>query len=71
MVRFFKSLGDGYQVKMDEVLASFMHAKLAGILREEGEIDTYFNDSETQPRAHLGSMDEMMAEIREITRDLE
>lgn len=32
IVRFFKSQGAGYQARMNEVLAAFMYARLAGIV---------------------------------------
>ena len=32
VVRFFKSMGRGYQERMNDVLRAFMHAKLAGIV---------------------------------------
>ncbi|MEM9755476.1 MAG: BrnA antitoxin family protein, partial [Pseudomonadota bacterium] len=32
IVRFFKSMGPGYQRRMNDVLRAFMHARLAGLL---------------------------------------
>ena len=32
VLRFFKSMGRGYQERMNDVLRSFMHARLAGIV---------------------------------------
>ena len=35
IVKFFKSMGNGFQQRMNDVLASWMYARLAGLL--EGE----------------------------------
>ena len=41
VVKFFRSLGEGYGPRMNRVLAGFMHARLAGLL-EGGETMDYF-----------------------------
>lgn len=41
VLRFFRSLGEGYGPRMNRVLAGFMHARLAGVL-EGGETMDYF-----------------------------
>ena len=33
VVKFFKSMGEGYGPRMNDVLKSFMHARLAGVIR--------------------------------------
>lgn len=40
VLRFFKSMGEGYGPRMNRVLAGFMHARLAGLL-EGGETMDY------------------------------
>lgn len=39
VVRFFRSMGGNYQTRMNRVLASFMHARLAGILKGAETMD--------------------------------
>lgn len=58
VVRFFKALGHPYQPRMNDVLRAFMEARLSGILREEGDIEDYFNQSKTEPRPELGYSDD-------------
>ncbi len=41
VVRFFKSMGAGHLVRMNDVLRTFMHARLAGVLRGADTIDYY------------------------------
>lgn len=64
VVKFFKSLGAGYQTKMNEVLASFMDAKLSGILGEAESIKEYFDWAGMGKRPELGEAGAEMAEIR-------
>ncbi len=33
VLRFFRSMGAGYQPRLNEVLRSYMHARLAGVIR--------------------------------------
>lgn len=39
VLRFFKSLGKGYQGRLNDVLRSFMHARLAGVIRGGESVD--------------------------------
>ena len=41
VVRFFKSMGAGHLVRMNDVLRTFMHARLAGVLHGADTIDYY------------------------------
>jgi uncharacterized protein (DUF4415 family) len=63
VVKFFKSMGAGYQVRMNEVLASFMHAKLAGLLHDEEEIAAFAREKATGPRPELGDTDRLFREM--------
>ena len=36
VVKWFRSMGPGYQPRMNDVLRAFMHAKLAGLLHGKG-----------------------------------
>ncbi len=47
VVRFFKSMGPGHGPRMNEVLRSYMHARLAGVVRG-GETDPWFLRSQTE-----------------------
>jgi uncharacterized protein (DUF4415 family) len=39
VLRFFRSLGAGHTTKMAEVLATFMHARLAGVVKGPEDVD--------------------------------
>ena len=47
VLRFFRSLGEGYGPRMNRVLAGFMHARLAGLLRG-GETMDYLSRREEE-----------------------
>ena len=50
VVRFFKSMGAGHLVRMNDVLRTFMHARLAGVLRGADTIDYYRRSFEVKPK---------------------
>ncbi|WP_292025533.1 BrnA antitoxin family protein [Maritimibacter sp. UBA3975] len=66
VVKFFKSLGAGYQVKMNEVLASFMHAKLAGLLVDEDAIGEYAREAALKARPELGDTDRFYDKVQAV-----
>ncbi|WP_157792000.1 BrnA antitoxin family protein [Pseudorhodobacter sp. MZDSW-24AT] len=39
VLRFFRSLGKGHTTRMAEVLATFMHARLAGVVKGPEDVD--------------------------------
>lgn len=41
VVKWFKSMGPGYQPRMNDVLRGFMHAKLAGLLRGDETLEAF------------------------------
>ncbi|WP_375551683.1 BrnA antitoxin family protein [Rhodophyticola porphyridii] len=41
VVKWFKSMGPGYQPRMNDVLRAFMHAKLMGLLKGDDTKDAY------------------------------
>jgi len=41
VVRWFKSMGPGYQPRMNDVLRAFMHAKLSGLLHGDETIEPF------------------------------
>jgi uncharacterized protein (DUF4415 family) len=41
VIRFFKSMGDGYQARMNDVLRAWMHGRLAGVIRGAETMDYY------------------------------
>lgn len=58
VVRFFKSMGPGHGPRMNEVLRSFMHARLAGVVRG-GETSPWYARSQDQyagPRPIWGAL---------------
>lgn len=41
VVKWFKSMGPGYQPRMNDVLRAFMHAKLSGLLRGDETLEPF------------------------------
>ena len=41
VVKWFKSMGPGYQPRINDVLRSFMHAKLMGLLQGDETMDAF------------------------------
>ncbi|GAB5449222.1 BrnA antitoxin family protein [Gymnodinialimonas sp.] len=41
VVKWFRSMGPGYQPRMNAVLRSFMHAKLMGLLQGDDTLDMF------------------------------
>ena len=49
VLRFFKSMGAGHLVRMNDVLRSFVHARLAGVLKGADTVDYYRRSLEVVP----------------------
>ena len=47
VLRFFKSMGAGHLVRMNTVLRSYMHARLAGVLKGAETMDFYRKQRES------------------------
>lgn len=70
VVKFFKSMGPGYQARMNEVLGAFVEAKLSGILEDRYTINRYFERAETEHRPWIGETEADMEEVRaNLARD--
>ncbi|MGB8623272.1 MAG: BrnA antitoxin family protein [Paracoccaceae bacterium] len=55
VVRFFKSMGEGYQAKMNDVLAAWMHGRLAGFIEGPETLDIFKRDwAEQEPKPDWG-----------------
>jgi hypothetical protein len=69
VVRFFKSMGAGHLVRMNDVLRSFMHARLAGVLRGADTVDYYRRSLEVVPqeRPMWGDVGRMMGDLPQAT----
>lgn len=46
VLRFFRSMGKGHTLRMAEVLATFMHARLAGVVQGPEDVDYYAAERE-------------------------
>jgi len=51
VLRFFKSMGAGHLPRMNEVLRSYMYARLAGVIRGAETVDFYKAQQETHSDA--------------------
>ena len=64
VLKFFKSMGEGYGPRMNDVLKSFMHARLAGVIRG-AETIAHHRVRETLhdgPKPAFGDIDREMGE---------
>ena len=69
VVKWFKSMGPGYQSRMNDVLRAFMHAKLAGLINGEETIEPFRDhDKVGDPRPYWGWVEEQLAEM-EVRRN--
>ncbi|MEM7641036.1 MAG: BrnA antitoxin family protein [Pseudomonadota bacterium] len=62
VVRFFKSMGDGYGPRMNAVLRSFMQARLAGLIEGEDLAASYREDWMGAPRPSPATAAQQAAE---------
>lgn len=70
VLKFFRSMGPGYQPRINQVLRAFMHAKLMGILEGDDTLDR-FREQEMGPfdeRPEWGFNDRMHAKLAEKRR---
>jgi uncharacterized protein (DUF4415 family) len=69
VLRFFRSMGAGYGPRLNEVLRSYMHARLAGVLKGAETVDFYRRGQEVQPeeRPMFGDIGRMLGELGEAT----
>jgi uncharacterized protein (DUF4415 family) len=71
VMRFFKSMGAGHLTRMNEVLRTYMHARLAGVIRGAETVDYYqkraeYHDGE---RPLWGDTARMLGELPEVTEE--
>ncbi len=64
VVKFFKSMGEGYGPRMNDVLKSYMHARLAGVIRGAETIAHYRRreDGLDGPKPEFGDMARLVGE---------
>lgn len=63
VVKFFRAMGPGYQTRMNDVLASFVHARLARFVK--GPEDA--NPTRAGDRPELGDFDLFLAQVKAHT----
>jgi uncharacterized protein (DUF4415 family) len=67
VLKFFRSMGPGYQPRINQVLRAFMHAKLMGVLEGDDTLDR-FREQEMGPfdaRPEWGTHDRMWEKVAE------
>jgi uncharacterized protein (DUF4415 family) len=64
VVNFMKSLGPGYQGRINEVLRVFMHAKLGALMQGPASVSNFLWEKENQPegRPDWGAFGKIMGE---------
>ncbi|MEO6299919.1 MAG: BrnA antitoxin family protein [Paracoccaceae bacterium] len=64
VVKFFKSMGQGYGPRINEVLKSYMHARLAGVIKGAETINHYKAraDYHADAKPRFGEAAEMIGE---------
>lgn len=61
VVRFFKSMGSGYQNRINDVLSAWMHGRLAGLIEGPETIDEFrFEMVEDTPKPDWGATEKAM-----------
>jgi uncharacterized protein (DUF4415 family) len=72
VVKFFRSLGSGYQTKMNLVLRGFMHARLSEFVQAPEWLDLLAEGEELDDlgvaRPRVGDTEREMGEIRGVGR---
>lgn len=65
LVRFFKSMGTGYQNRMNDVMSAWMHARLAGLIVGAETVDAFwFTECEEYQKQKWGVTEEAWRDIR-------
>lgn len=65
VLKWFKSMGPGYQPRINDVLRSFMHMKLMGLLMGDETLDQFREGrSHCSDRPDWGKTEQDVAEIR-------
>jgi uncharacterized protein (DUF4415 family) len=64
VLKFFKSMGEGHGSRINDVLRSFMHARLAGVIRGAETLAHYRQREEAHdgPKPQFGDMEREMGE---------
>ena len=69
VVKFFKAMGEGYQPRMNRVLRTFMHYRLAGIVEGPDTTDYVLHperlETGWEPRPSFSGVQQMEAELEE------
>jgi uncharacterized protein (DUF4415 family) len=67
VLKFFRSMGPGYQARINQVLRAFMHAKLMGVLQGDDTLDRFRDQEMIGPdeRPEWGYNDRMRAKLKE------
>ena len=70
VVKFFRSMGPGYQPRINQVLRAFMHAKLMGLLEGDDTMDRFREQEMVGPdeRPEWGYNDRMQEKMAEKKR---
>jgi hypothetical protein len=66
VLRFFRAMGLGHTTRMAEVLATFMHARLAGVVQGPEDVDYYAAERirAVEGREMIGKCTELLREER-------
>jgi len=64
VVKFFKSMGEGYGPRINDVLRSYMHARLAGVIRGAETVAHFRRRTELHdgPKPQFGDIDREVGE---------
>ena len=71
VLKFFRSIGPDYGPRINDVLRSYMHARLAGVIRGAETIDHYRNRGAYEgPKPGFGDLDRELGETEEPEPDV-
>ena len=72
VIKFMKSMGPGYQRRINDVLRTFMHMKLRGLLNGmETREEAQYADLKEEPRPGWGTSEAEEAEIERLMAERE
>lgn len=84
VVKFFRTTGQGYQTKMNDVLRAYMQSRLAGVVVDGSRFERYVEDREdgldhadaefqrlSERYVMADDMDELMAEYQRLMAERE
>ncbi|WP_298296343.1 BrnA antitoxin family protein [uncultured Litoreibacter sp.] len=69
VAKFFRSTGQGFQTRMNDVLRAFMHARLSGMIEDGSRYETYVDGGDYERRPAVGDFERDVAQVTRRERE--